>query len=147
MSTMSNQGEQQVPTRPSSFRALLRLLVVLAAITIAITLVIGAWDDTGAATGEVPMRIFLVGWAVAAVAILAGFPLAGFVSRRGQSVPRSVLPLAMQHAVMGVVIGLAVGTTDWTTLRLAGWWQMWWTVPLLLVYASLLINLRRSSET
>ncbi len=144
---MSNQGEQQIPTRPSSFRAILRLLVVLAAIAVAVTLVVGAWDDTGAATGEVPMRIFLVGWAVAAVVILAGFPFAGLVSRRGQLVLRSVLPLAVQHAVMGFVIGLAVGTTDWTALSLAGWWQLWWTVPLLLVYTSLLITLRRSSRT
>lgn len=90
--TMSNQGEQQIPTRPSSFKAILRLLVVLAAIAVAITLVVGAWDDTGAATGEVSMRIFFVGWAVAAVVILAGFPFASFVPRRGQPVPARYCP-------------------------------------------------------
>lgn len=148
MFTMSNQREQQAPNRSGSFRAILRPLVVLAAITVAITLVVGAWDGgTAAATGEVPMRIFLVGWAVAAVVISIGFLFAGFVSRSGQPVAHSVLPLAVQHVVMGFVIGLAIGTTDWTVLRFAGWWQLWWTVPLLLSYAGLLITLRRSSRT
>ena len=86
---------------------------------------VGAWDDTGAATGEVPMRIFLVGWAVAAVVTSAGLPFFGPAFRRGQLVPRAVPPLVVQHVVMGLVIGLAVGTTDWTALRLAGWWQLW----------------------
>lgn len=144
---MPNQREQQAPTRSGSFRATLRPLVVLAAIAVAITLVVWAWDGTGAATGEVPMRIFFVGWAVAAVAISAGFLFADLAARHGQPVSRSVPPLTVQHLVMGFVIGLAVGTTDWTSLRLAGWWQLWWTVPLLLSYAGFLITLRRSSRT
>lgn len=137
---MSNRGEQQFSTRLSSFRAVLRSSGALAVIAVAIALVVGIWDDTGAATGEIPMRIFLVGWTVAVFIISAGFALASFV-------PRSVIPLAAQHLAVGFVIGLAVGTTDWTTLRLAGWWQLWWTVPLLLVYASLLITRRRSART
>lgn len=137
---MSNEREQQVSTRSNSFKALLRPLVALAAIVVVIALVVGTWNDTVAATGEIPMRIFLVGWAAAAVVISAGFVSVGLVSR-------PVLPLAVQHVAVGLVIGLAVGTTDWTTLHLAGWWQLWWTVPLLLVYAGLLITLRRSSRT
>jgi len=128
-------------------KAVLRSLGVLAAIAVAIVLVVVAWDDTGSATGEVPMRIFLIGWAVAAVVILAGFLFADLSPRRGEPVFRSVLPPAVPHVVMGFVIGLATGTTDWTALRLAGWWQLWWTVPLLLSYAGLLIILRRSSRT
>ena len=140
MFIMSNEREQQVSTRSNSFKALLRPLVALAAIVVVIALVVGTWNDTVAATGEIPMRIFLVGWAAAAVVISAGFVSVGLVSR-------PVLPLAVQHVAVGLVIGLAVGTTDWTTLHLAGWWQLWWTVPLLLVYAGLLITLRRSSRT
>lgn len=122
-------------------------MVVLVAFAVATILVISAWNDTGAATGEIPMRIFLVGWAVAAVVIAAGSPLAGLTSRRGRPVPGSVLPLDAQHVAVGLVIGLAVGTTDWTALRLAGWWQLWWTVPLLLAYTVLLGTLRRSPRT
>lgn len=147
MSNMSNQGERQAPPRASSFGSIPRPLVVLAAIAIAITLVVLAWDDAGAATGMIQMRIFLVGWAVAAVVVLAGLLFAGPVSRPGDRVLRSVPSLAVQHVAVGVVIGLAVGTTDWATLRLAGWWQLWWTVPLLLAYASLLVPSRRSSRT
>ncbi|WP_279387493.1 hypothetical protein [Rubrobacter taiwanensis] len=44
------------------------------------------------------------------------------------------------------MIGLAVGTTDWGALQLAGWWQLWWTVPLLAGYVSRVILLRRSSR-
>jgi hypothetical protein len=82
------------------------------------------------------MRIFLVGWAVAAVIVSAGVVFS-----------LSVLPLAVLYVTMGLVIGLAIGTTDWTDLHLAGWWQMWWTVPLILVYASLLLILRRSTRS
>lgn len=133
---MSNQGEQQITSRSSSLRALLLPLVAIVAAVVAIALVAGTWDRTGA-TGDVPMRIFLVGWAVAAVVILSGFAFAGPRHRP------ALLP-AVQHVAVGFVVGLAVGTTDWTALRLAGWWQLWWTVPLLLAYAGLFVTLRRT---
>ena len=108
---------------------------------VAVVLVAGAWDETGVATGQGPMRIFLVGWAVAAVVILSGFAFAGPGPMR-----RPVLLPAVQHVAAGFVVGLAVGTTDWTALRLAGWWQLWWTVPLVLAYAGFLVTLYRSSR-
>lgn len=141
---MPNQRNQQLSDRMSSFGAILRLLASLVVIAVAIALVVLAWNDSGAATGDVSMRIFLVGLVVGAVIISTGFSFTNRVFRRGQATPRPVLPLAVHHVVMGFVIGLAVGTTDWTDLRFAGWWQFWWTIPLLLLYASLLIKLRRS---
>ena len=143
MPTMPNQGEERIPSRSSSLRAILRPLVALAAAVVAIVLVAGTWDDTGVATGvatgQGPMRIFLVGWAVAAVIILSGFAFTG-------PMRRPVLLPAVQHVAAGFVVGLAVGTTDWTALRLTGWWQLWWTVPLVLAYAGLLVTLRRPSR-
>jgi hypothetical protein len=136
---MPNQGEERILSRSSSLRAILRPLVALAAAVVAIVLVAGTWDDTGVATGQGPMRIFLVGWAVAAVIILSDFAFTG-------PMRRPVLLPAVQHVAAGFVVGLAVGTTDWTALRLTGWWQLWWTVPLLLAYAGLLVTLRRSSR-
>ena len=132
---MSDQ-EQQVSARSGSFGTALRPVVALAASVVAVLLVATVWNDDGAATDEVSMRIFLVGWAVAAV----------IVSIRAVF-SRSVLPLVVLHVTMGLVIGLAIGTTDWTDPHLAGWWQMWWTVPLILVYASLLLILRRSTRS
>lgn len=143
---MSNQREH-TPVGPASFRTVPRLLVALVAIAVAVTLVALAWGNTGAATGAVSMRIFLVGWSVAAIVVLSESLFAGLASRYGQPAPRSVVPLAVQHVAVGSVIGLAIGTTDWTALRLAGWWQLWWTVPLLLSYAGLLLTLRRSRRT
>jgi hypothetical protein len=78
---MPNQGEERIPSRSSSLRAILRPLVALAAAVVAIVLVAGTWDDTGVATGQGPMRIFLVGWAVAAVIILSGFAFTGPMRR------------------------------------------------------------------
>lgn len=141
---MSNQRERQFSARTSSFGTILRLLGNLALIAVAIGLVVSTWDDARAATGEVPMRIFLVGYVVVAIIVFAGFPFTLLVSRRGQTAAHSVLPVAVYHVAIGVVIGLAVGTTDWTSLQLAGWWQFWWTVPLLLLYASLLTTWRRT---
>ena len=105
MSIMSNWGGQQIPTRSSSFRSVVRPLVVIVAAAVAIALVAGTWSDAGAATDEIPMRIFLVGWAITTVVILSGFVFAGLVRR-------PVLPTAVQHAAVGFVVGLAVGTTD-----------------------------------
>jgi len=136
---MSNQGGQQIPSTSNFLGASLRPLVAIVAAVAATVLVAGNWDKTGAATGEVPMRIFLVGWAVAAVVILSGFAFASLMHR-------PVLLLTVQNVAVGFVVGLAVGTTDWTALRLTGWWQLWWTVPLLLAYAGLLVTLRRSSR-
>jgi hypothetical protein len=143
---MPDQREQRLSTGAGSLRAIPRPLVDLAGVAIAITLVVLAWDNTAAATGDVPMRIFLISWAIAAVIIWDGFPLTALVSRQEEPVYRSVLPVAVHHVAIGVVIGLAVGTTDWTNLQFAGWWQLWWTVPLLMAYASRLATLRRSSR-
>lgn len=128
---------------------MLRSLVDLAGIALAITLVVLAWNDTGAATSDLAMRIFLVGFAAAAIIIWIQlpFPFTFHLSRRGQSVHRSVLPLTVHHVTMGVVVGLAIGTTDWTDLRLTGWWQFWWTIPLLIAYSSLLFSRRRFSRS
>lgn len=142
---MSDQGSQS-HNRTSLPRQLLPVLISVLAVAVAIIMVVGTWNDTGAATGELPMRIFLVGWMASAVVILSGFSLAPRVSRRDQ--PSSLLaPLSIVcHVAAGVLLGLAVGTTDWTDLQLAGWWQLWWTVPILLLYASFVVNLRRRSR-
>jgi len=142
---MSDQREQRSPT--GVFGVVLRPLVVLTGMVVSIALVMLAWDGTGAATGLVQMRIFLVGWAIAAVVVLSGLLFAGSMSPTRQRSLRPVSTLAVQHLAVGVVVGLAIGTTDWATLRLAGWWQLWWMVPLLLIYSSHLVTLRGLSRT
>jgi hypothetical protein len=112
----------------------LRPLLALVAVAVTLILAILAWDSVGATTSEISWRIFLVGWVGAVAVIAAGSATAA-------------LPLAVQHIAVGLVAGLAIGTTDWTNLSLGEWWQLWWTVPLLLFYASLLVASRRSSRT
>jgi hypothetical protein len=141
---MSDQREQRLSTGAGSLRAIPWPIVDLAAIALAITLVVLAWDNTAAATTDVAMRLFLIGWAVAAVIVSVGIPFTGGVSGWGRSISRSELPPAVYHVLVGLVIGLAAGTTDRGALQLAGWWQLWWTVPLLMAYVSRVILLRRS---
>lgn len=143
--TVSDQGSQ-FHNRTSLPGQLLPVLVSVVAVAVAIIMVVGTWNDTGAATGELSMRIFLVGWMVSAVIILSGFSLAPRVSHRGRSSSLLALLSVVCHVAVGVVVGLAVGTTDWTELQFAGWWQLWWTVPLLLLYAGFLVNLRWRSR-
>ncbi len=128
--------EERISTRSRSFGMVVRPIIALATSVVAVTLVVTVWNNDGASTGEVPMRIFLIGWAVTAVVVSAGFAFG-----------RSALPLAVLHVAVGLVIGLAIGTTDWATLHLSGWWQMWWTVPLILTYISVLVSLHRSAGT
>lgn len=97
------------------------------------------------------MRIFLVGWGVAAVILSIESLFRDFMSRwRQDRAERRLLP-AVHYVVIGVVIGLAVGTTDWTDLQFAGDRQMWLqpvlTVPLLLGYSGYLRGLQRSSRS
>ncbi|AHY45605.1 Hypothetical Protein RradSPS_0322 [Rubrobacter radiotolerans] len=93
------------------------------------------------ATGRVQMRLFLAGWGLTAVLLAAGFLFGGFGRQRSGS--RPALPSGVYSWATGVVVGLAVGTTDWSAPSFVGWWQFWWTVPLLAAYLGLSGALRR----
>ena len=114
------------------------------ALAITMGLVALAWNSTGTATGIVQMRIFLVGWAVAAVMTVAVRLLSGTISRRDSRGFGSQTAMELSyHLVVGCVVGLAIGTTEWSNLHIVGWWQLWWTVPLVLGYLGNLAALRR----
>lgn len=148
---MANQREQQLSARMRSLWATLRPLFELAWVALAITLVVLVWNDAAAATGEISWRIFLVGWAMAAIIPSVESLLNDLVYLRGQERAERRLPPAVHYMVVGMVIGLAVGTTDWTDLPPTGFRQPWlqpWllTVLLLLVYANDLVRLRRHTR-
>ncbi|WP_273843774.1 hypothetical protein [Rubrobacter calidifluminis] len=93
------------------------------------------------------MRIFLVGWAVAAVMTVAVRLLSGTISRRDGRGSGSLTAMELSyHLVVGCAVGLAIGTTDWSNLQIVGWWQLWWTVPLVLGYLGNLAALRRRRQ-
>ena len=145
MPTVRDQ-EQPGNVNGSGFGSALRVLAALSVTAVAAALVFMAWGSTETATSEVHGKIFLVGWAVAAVVIAAGFLITDLASRPRGLAAHAVSSLTAQHLAVGFVVGLAIGTTDWETLRLAGWWQFWWTGPLLLAYGGLLGRSRRSSR-
>ena len=39
--------------------------------------------------------------------------------------------IAAHLVTMGLYIGLAIATTNWTSLTMRGWWQFGWTFPLI----------------
>lgn len=84
---MSDQRKRQFSNRARPLKGILRFAFGLVGIAIAILMVVLTWNDTAAATGDVPMRIFFVGWAVAAVILSVEFLFTDLLSRR--------LPLAV----------------------------------------------------
>lgn len=145
---MSDQRNQLLPDRARALIVIARPLLEFAWIAIALTLVILGWNMTGAATGEVSLRIFLVGWAAASIVLSVEFLFNDLTSLRRRSRVELRLPWAVHYVAIGAVVGLAVGTTDWTDLRFEPdqiWLQLVLTVPLLLAYTIHLVRLQRSS--
>lgn len=120
MSGQSQKSLSFVERTPWARYAVVVLLLVIGTFSIWAT-----WDDARASTGVLHHRIFLIGvglvWAVAAVT-LALVPWWGQVRR---------WLIAAHLLIMGLYIGLAIATTDWTGWPMRGWMQFWWAFPLL----------------
>jgi hypothetical protein len=123
MSGQSQVSLSFIERTPWARYAFVVLLLVIGAVGISIT-----WEDARAArasTSVLHLRIFLIGvalvWAVGA-ATLALVPWWG----------RARTWLIGAHLlIMGLYIGLAIATTNWTGLTIRGWWQFWWAFPLM----------------
>ena len=83
-----------------------------------------AWDDARASASLLHHRMFLMGvalvWAHTTVTL-------ALVPWWGQA--RTWL-IAAHLLIMGMYLGLAIATTNWTGLTMRGWWQFWWACPL-----------------
>jgi hypothetical protein len=123
MSGQSQASLSFIERTPWARYAFVVLLLVIGAVGISIT-----WSDARvarASTSLLDLRIFLMGvalvWAVGAVT-LALAPWWG-QARTGL--------IAAHLLIMGLYIGLAVATTNWTGLTMRGWVQFWWAFPLM----------------
>jgi hypothetical protein len=100
-----------------------RYTFVLLLVVVAVVLVWTGWDEAAASASVLQNRIFLIGvalvFAVTALT-LALVPLWG--TARWWLIAAHLL-------IMGLYIGLAIATTDWTNWQLREWWQGWWTLP------------------
>lgn len=110
-----------VERTPWARYAVVILFLVIGTATISIT-----WDDASASVSLLQLRIFLIGgvglvWAVSAVTL---------VLRPWWGQARTGL-IAAHLLIMGLYIGLAIATTNWTGLTMRGWWQFWAAYPLL----------------
>jgi hypothetical protein len=120
MSGQSQQSLSFVERTPWARYLFVLLLLTIGTVGIALT-----WNDAGASTSILHHRIFLIGvafvWALGALT-LALVPWWG-QARRGL--------IAAHLLIMGLYIGLAIATTNWTALTMRGWWQFWWAYPLM----------------
>ncbi|WP_273887266.1 hypothetical protein [Rubrobacter naiadicus] len=134
--------ERSRPMKP--YRSALVALVFLAAIVAIISLVFLNWNETSSAVGLIQIRLFLAGWAAAALAIV----IAGLLLRSGRaSLLRPPLE-TLYHLLMGLELGLMVGTTPWEEgVRLAGWTQFWLTIPIFTGYVFTLFDLWQERRT
>lgn len=123
MSGQSQESLSFIERTPWARYAFVVLLLVIGTVGVLIT-----WDDARAAsasTSVLHLRIFLMGvalvWALVAVTL-------ALVPWWGQA--RTWL-IAAHLLIMGLYIGLAIATTNWTGLTMRGWWQFWWAYPLM----------------
>ena len=84
-----------------------------------------AWDDASASASLLQHRMFLIGVALVWANITVTLAL---VPWWGQA--RTWL-IAAHLLTMGLYIGVAVATTNWTAPQMRGWWQFWWAWPLM----------------
>lgn len=97
--------ERSRPMKP--YRSALVALVFSAAVFAVISLVILDWNETSSAVGLIQVRFFLAIWAAAAMALV----IAGLLLRSGRaSLLRPPLE-TLYHLLMGLELGLMVGTT------------------------------------
>lgn len=117
-----------------------RAIVLAISVVVAVVVPALLWRETSAATTPLAMHLFLVIWSVAGIVTSA----VGTLARR----PRDAVTLVLASMMVGVATGVAIGTTDWSDLALAGWWQLWLLVPLLLGWASVVAGapLRRPAS-
>jgi len=102
-----------------------RYAFVLLLVAIGTVVIWTARDDARAATSVLHYRIFLMGvalvWAIIALTV-------ALVPWWGQA--RTWL-IPAHLVIMGLYVGLAIATTNWTAVTLRGWWQFWWAYPLM----------------
>ena len=121
MSEQSRVSLSYIERTPWARYAVAILFLVIGTATISIT-----WDDARASVSLLQLRIFLIGgvglvWAVSAVTLLL---------RPWWGQARTGL-IAAHLLIMGLYLGLAIATTNWTGLTMRGWWQFWAAYPLL----------------
>ncbi len=101
------------------------------------------WDGS---IGEVSVsllhwRLFIVGYLATVflhVSIWTLAPRWRLMSER---------PMWAMVIVTSLLVGLAVGTTDWAAWTISRWWQFWWTIPLLVASICLIRQIHQAQSS
>jgi hypothetical protein len=95
------------------------------------------WDDAGASTSVLQNRIFLLVCTLVGAFIAITLTLAPWWGKL-----RARL-LAAHFLIMGIYLGVAIATTDWTAWPMRGWWQGLAAFPLLGAQVQQILKLLR----
>ena len=112
--------------------AFVLLMGVIATIPLSLS-----WNEAGASTSVLQNRIFLMGTALVVAVVAVTLALTPWWEKVGAWL------IAAHLVIMGLYLGLAIATTDWTAWQMRGWWQFWWTPPLMSGQIQQVLRLRR----
>ena len=103
-----------------------RFVVATAAVAFLILMV---WTNWNGAVGHVSVSI--VHWRIFSVAIIGFASIHFFIwslAPRWRTMGK--WPVWTMVISLAVIVGLAIGTTDWEGWTMSRWWQFWWTVAM-----------------
>lgn len=131
------EGSLSVIERVPWYRYASALLLVIIAVSVPWI----GWDDAGASTSVLHYRLFLLVSALVGAVIAVTLALAPW---RGKVRPRLI---AAHLLIMGLYLGVAIATTDWSAWPMRRWWQGWWTLPLVTAQIQWILRLSRYGST
>ncbi|WP_026534180.1 hypothetical protein [Arthrobacter sp. H14] len=86
------------------------------------------WNDAAGTTGILSTRMFLVAYGLAAVVAVLGLVPADLWGTRESRKTWSPLPAWLHYLTTGVLIGVAIGITDWHLIQPTEATHLWWTL-------------------
>lgn len=101
------------------------------------------WDGSVGEVSVSPLhwRLFIFGYLVAVFLHASIWALAP----RWRSMSKR--PMWAMVIVTSLLVGLAVGTTDWSGWTISRWWQFWWTCPLLVASICLIGQIHQAQSS
>src|SRR5687768_15764834 len=110
--------------------------VLLVSVILAVPLSL-FWNEAGASTSVLQNRILLMGVALVVAVVAVTLALVPWWDKAAAWL------IATHLLILGLYLGLAVATTDWTAWQMREWWQFWWTPPLMSGQIQQVLKLRR----
>jgi hypothetical protein len=131
------QGSLSVTERAAWSRYASVLLIVI----IAVIVPWAGWDDARASTSVLHSRLFLLVSSLVGAVVAVTLALAPWWGKVGTRL------IAAHLLIMGLYLGVAIATTNWSVWPIRGWWQGLWTLPLVTAQIQQILKLSRYDST